>query len=163
MFILPHGVFFRPNEKFLNLLGSPRFKDVAILEAGAGTGFTLKKVKEFGKKYGVSSMANSRGFDIHYRDKYDCSQGEVFLQDANECTFYHQNLQVLVCRPDHGGWVGDLLDDFLLGDKVCKRFIYVGLESNLKVDFMQDQLNKVSEVHTGVGEDEEVMYVWEIV
>ena len=159
--MLPHGIFFKPNAKFLNTMAS-EYKDVGILEADCGVGHVLKVVKEYGKNYGISVMGNIRGFDIFRRTKYEVPEFEIFMADALDLTVYHQRLQVLVCRPDHGGWVSELLEQFLLGEKVCKRFIYVGLGSNLHIDFMQDQLEKVSAVYTGVGEGEEVMYVWEI-
>ena len=71
--------------------------------------------------------------------------------------------QVLVCRPDHGGWVSELLEQFLLGEKVCKRFIYVGKPENIEIDFDEDQLLHVHKKVEGVGEDNETMLVWEIV
>ena len=115
--MLPHGIFFKPNAKFLNTMAS-EYKDVGILEAGSVVGHVLKVVKEYGKNYGISAMSNIRGFDIHRRTEYEVPEFEIFMADALDLTVYHQRLQVLVCRPDHGGWVGNLLDDFLLGDKV---------------------------------------------
>lgn len=160
--MLPHGIFFKPNAKFLNIMASD-YKDVGILEAGCGVGHVLKVVKEYGKKYGISAMGNIRGFDIFRRTKYEVPEFEIFMADALDLTVYHQRLQVLVCRPDHGGWVSELLEQFLLGEKVCKRFIYVGKPENIEIDFDEDQLLHVHKKIEGVGEDNETMLVWEIV
>ena len=160
--MLPHGIFFKPNAKFLNTMAS-EYKDVGILEAGSGVGHVLKVVKEYGKNYGISAMSNIRGFDIHRRTEYEVPEFEIFMADALDLTVYHQRLQVLVCRPDHGGWVGELLEQFLLGEKVCKRFIYVGKPENIEIDFDEDQLLHVHKKVEGVGEDNETMLVWEIV
>lgn len=160
--MLPHGIFFKPNAKFLNTMAS-EYKDVGILEAGSGVGHVLKVVKEYGKNYGISAMSNIRGFDIHRRTEYEVPEFEIFMADALDLTVYHQRLQVLVCRPDHGGWVGELLEQFLLGEKVCKRFIYVGKPENIEIDFDEDQLLHVHKKVESVGEDNETMLVWEIV
>ncbi|AHY26679.1 hypothetical protein vB_AbaM_Acibel004_64 [Acinetobacter phage vB_AbaM_Acibel004] len=160
--MLPHGIFFKPNAKFLNTMAS-EYKDVGILEAGSGVGHVLKVVKEYGKNYGISAMSNIRGFDIHRRTEYEVPEFEIFMADALDLTVYHQRLQVLVCRPDHGGWVSELLEQFLLGEKVCKRFIYVGKPENIEIDFDEDQLLHVHKKVEGVGEDNETMLVWEIV
>lgn len=160
--MLPHGIFFKPNAKFLNTMAS-EYKDVGILEAGSGVGHVLKVVKEYGKNYGISAMSNIRGFDIHRRTEYEVPEFEIFMADALDLTVYHQRLQVLVCRPDHGGWVSELLEQFLSGEKVCKRFIYVGKSENIEIDFDEDQLLHVHEKVEGVGEDNETMLVWEIV
>ena len=108
-------------------------------------------------------MSNIRGFDIHRRTEYEVPEFENFMADALDLTVYHQRLQVLVCRPDHGGWVGELLEQFLSGEKVCKRFIYVGKPENIEIDFDEDQLLHVHKKIEGVGEDNETMLVWEIV
>lgn len=160
--ILPHGIFFKPNAKFLNTMAS-EYKDVGILEAGSGVGHVLKVVKEYGRNYGISAMSNIRGFDVHRRTEYEVPEFEIFMADALDLTVYHQRLQVLVCRPDHGGWVSKLLEQFLLGEKVCKRFIYVGKPENIEIDFDEDQLLHVHKKVEGVGEDNETMLVWEIV
>lgn len=160
--MLPHGIFFKPNAKFLNTMAS-EYKDVGILEAGSGVGHVLKVVKEYGKNYGISAMSNIRGFDIHRRTEYEVPEFEIFMADALDLSVYHQRLQVLVCRPDHGGWVSELLEQFLLGEKVCKRFIYVGKPENIEIDFDEDQLLHVHKKVEGVGEDNETMLVWEIV
>ena len=160
--MLPHGIFFKPNAKFLNTMAS-EYKDVGILEAGSGVGHVLKVVKEYGKNYGISAMSNIRGFDIHRRTEYEVPEFEIFMADALTLNVYHQRLQVLVCRPDHGGWVSELLEQFLLGEKVCKRFIYVGKPENIEIDFDEDQLIHVHKKIEGVGEDNETMLVWEIV
>lgn len=159
--MLPHGIFFKPNAKFLNTMAS-EYKDVGILEAGSGVGHVLKVVKEYGKNYGISAMSNIRGFDIHRRTEYEVPEFEIFMADALDLTVYHQRLQVLVCRPDHGGWVSELLEQFLLGEKVCKRFIYVGKPENIEIDFDEDQLLHAHKKIEGVGEDNETMLVWEI-
>lgn len=159
--VLPYGVFFKPNALFLNTMAHD-YKDVGILEAGSGVGHVIKVVKDFGIKYGISSMYNIRGFDMHRRTEYDVSEFEIFSADALELTVYHQGLQVLVCRPDHGGWVSELLEQFLSGEKVCKRFIYVGKPENIEVDFDEDQLLHVDRKIEHVGEDDETMLVWEI-
>lgn len=159
--ILPHGIFFKPNAKFLNTMAS-EYKDVGILEAGSGVGYVLKVVKEYGKNYGISAMSNIRGFDIHRRTEYEVPEFEIFMADALDLTVYHQRLQVLVCRPDHGGWVSELLEQFLLGEKVCKRFIYVGKPENIEIDFNEDQLHHIHRKIECVGGDNEVMLIWEI-
>lgn len=156
---LPYQTFFKPNEKFLKLIS--QYAD-PLLEAGCGGCYNLSKIREYGRVNNIPHMDNARGFDLHPRDKCDVHVGITFIADALDCSFYHKKMQILVCRPDHSGWVGSLLDSFLDGLEEAKRFIYVGLEENLTTDFTLYQLDKVSAKHTGVGSEEEVMYIWEL-
>lgn len=155
---LPYGRFFKPNDKFLEKMSELK---AATIEMGCGVGYTLKCMKDFGDKYGFPHLSNSRGFDLNARTDYD-DYNVVIGTDALTCPYYHKNFNVLVCRADHSGWVGELLDDFLDGRKECKRFICTIKPENLLVDFTPDQISKSSEIIRNVGEDGEDMYIWEI-
>ncbi|WAX22633.1 hypothetical protein [Acinetobacter phage vB_AbaP_HB01] len=161
MYVFPSQVFFYPNNLFLDTMND---LDGHIIEMGCGVGHALARMKEYGGVVDNCNMYNSRGFDIVARTECEApmqvAYGHMF--DALEFKFYNKLMNVLVCRPDHGGWVGALLDQFLSGEKTCKRFIYVGLERNLHIDFDYIQLEAVSKIVCNVGDDEENMYIWEI-
>jgi len=138
--------------------------DGHIIEMGCGVGHALYCMKQYGEETDNLNMYNSRGFDIVARtvcaSPMQVAYGHMF--DALEFKFYNKLMNVLVCRPDHSGWVGTLLDQFLSGEKTCKRFIYVGLERNLHTDFDCNQLHALSKIVYNVGDDGENMYIWEI-
>jgi len=157
---LPYQKFFMPKDKFLEVMAS-KYSDVGILEAGCGVGYTLSKIRDHGKEKSIDAMQYARGFDCNFRTEYDVPAGVIFTKNALECEFYHKGLQVVVCRPDHSGWVSILLDNFLCGLFEVKRFIYVGLEENVLRDFDVVQLTKSTSKILDVGEDGEVMLVWE--
>lgn len=161
MYMFPSQVFFYPNDLFLDTMNG---LDGHIIEMGCGVGHALDCMKHYGEENDSLNMINSRGFDIVARTEcaapMQVAYGHMF--DALEFKFYTKLMNVLVCRPDHGGWVGALLDQFLTGEKTCKRFIYVGLERNLRVDFDDTQLDFLSAVVENVGDEGENMYIWEI-
>lgn len=156
---LPYQTFFTPTKSFLEIMAE-KYSDVGILEAGCGCAHALSKIREYGVSNSVGSMENARGFDLNTRTEYDVPFGVVFHSNALECDFYHRGLQVIVCRPDHSGWVEALLDSFIYGLHEVKRFIYVGLKENILRDLSVEQYSKVSEMYQGVGEDGENMLVW---
>ena len=161
MYVFPNQIFFYPNSLFLTTMDQ---LDGHIVEMGCGVGHALSCMRQYGEETDNLNMYNSRGFDIVAREKcgspMQVAYGHMF--DALEFKFYTKLMNVLVCRPDHGGWVGALLDQFLSGEKVCKRFIYVGLDRNVLTDFDSIQLDAVSKVVKNVGDDQENMYIWEI-
>mgnify|MGYP001600236579 FL=1 len=110
--VLPYNMFFTPNSKFFEVL-KEHYNDAPILEAGCGVGNTVAKMKAHGKDHDLAFLKNARGFDLHERERYDIDMGCFFIADAMDCMYYHKGLQVMVCRPDHGGWVSLVLEDFL--------------------------------------------------
>lgn len=153
---LPYGVHFRPNYKFLEKVAT---WTNPLLEMGAGTGFTVKAMQEYGKKANIGHMENCRGFDLHQREAYDIDM--IHCMDALDFPHYHYNFTILVCRPDHSGWFEELYNKFESGEESCKRLVYVGLESNLDIDLPYNALDKISGAVKGVGEADEVMLWWE--
>lgn len=156
--VLPSQTFYTPTPVGLKALAS--LENVrGILEAGCGQGLALSMIRAWGKANDVPYMEHSRGFDVNFREvTYDNS---IFRANALNAPFYHENLAVLVCRPNHDGWVESLLNTFLSGAAKTRYFIYVGLDKNLDIDLDQDQLYQVSKRIEGVGKEGEIMLIWE--
>lgn len=155
----PYTVFFKPNQKFLETLGQ---WDNFLVEIGCGVGNTLMHIQNYGIVNGNKAMQNAVGCDIFLREKYDA---EVIVgMDATSLDFnpYTRNQTILVCRPDHGAWVQQALVLFKSGVEHCKRFVYVSKPENIDIHFDSVDLGCVTERIEGVGEDGEVMLIWEI-
>lgn len=154
--VLPAQVFFKPNDKFfeeMSKINSP------IIEMGAGTGYTIKKMQEYGEANNHGGMANCRGFDLCQREEYHAEM--IHTADALDCPFYCEHFTVLVCRPNHSGWFSDLLEMFTSGQEKVKRLIYVGLPRNIPIDMTNEQLEMSVGGVSDVGEEGEIMITWE--
>lgn len=155
--VLPSQTFYTPTPVGMNALAS--LENVrGILEAGCGQGLALSMIRAWGKANDVPYMEHSRGFDVNFREvTYDNS---IFRANALNAPFYTEHLSVLVCRPNHDGWVETLLDKFLTGKEKVRYFIYIGLEKNVEIDFTDEQLSRVSKRVDAVGKEGEIMLIW---
>lgn len=153
--VLPYGVFFKGNSKFLEQVSQ---WNNPLIEMGSGTGYNIKLMKDHGNLGDFDHLKHCRGFDINYRDEYD---HDVQYADATDCPFYHKTFTIMVCRPDHSGWFGELYEQFQSGEKDCKRLVYVGLERNFDQDLPYRAIHDAAGCIKDVGSEGEWMFWWE--
>ncbi|MBF84488.1 MAG: hypothetical protein CL489_08445 [Acidobacteria bacterium] len=135
---LPSQKFFEPNEKFFECM--KRF-DKTIVDVGAGMGQVTKGLCERGHL--------CVGIDNNYREG---QYGYILTMDAFDYP-YKKDTIILVCRPNHSGWVEDLFEE------TNQTFIYVGLEHNLDIDLSSDIRSDMKLLASNVGDDGENMYL----
>lgn len=139
---LPSQRFFTPTEEFFSIMEG--YKHDRLVECGAGRGETSRELKN----RGYDTLA----IDLLERDGQD---EDVLILDALYFPFADTDF-VYVCRPDHSGWVEELMERALIRSG---SFAYVGLERNLE----RDLWSAADTWHTKfleVGEEGEHMWLW---
>jgi len=66
----------------------------------------------------------------------------------------HKDLLVVVCRPDHSGWVEEVMEKC---GQLGIEFIYVGLPKNVDVDIDSEKF-AITALESNCGEDGELAY-----
>lgn len=128
--------FLEPNKELVDwLIGFAG--DRHIVEVGCGRCALIDALVETGR---VKAM----GIEPHYF--YYFPEGQVirsyvlplYAQDLNLDAF--ENSLTVCARPDHGGWVEEVLDRM----PANSQFLYLGLEKNVELDlgdFPRDQVD----------------------
>jgi len=142
--ILPSVVFFEPKEAFVSWMNAS-FATDPIIEVGAGTGRTARKLTEAGLKVGA--------VDIHMRQE---SEFPVAIFDATIFPF-SDNQVVLICRPCHGCFAEAVIEQAI--SRKVKAIVYVGKPANVSAD-LAGYRSRFKKEMAGAGRDNESVYVW---
>lgn len=134
--------FFTPLEAFFEALEP--YRHLRIVDAGTGLG----KLPDEANLRGFNML----GIDIVVREG---QSDNVQYFDAERFRFNEQTW-LMMCRPDHSGWVYDSLERAL---SLNAGAFYVGLESNFEKD-LGDYLEQVSHRWDDVGEEGEHMLLF---
>lgn len=138
----PATRFFEPNGRFFEFMD--QYKDKFICDCGSGSGWVPHSLRVLGH--------DADGIDLYSReDGYP-----VTIKDATEREWRTTDI-VLVCRPSHSGWAGDVIQSAIQAGAMVA---YVGLHRNIHIDLDLDQINSVDLVITDVGSEGEFMYCW---
>lgn len=140
--VLPGGRFFEPQESFWEQLA--QYKDRRIFDCGTGCGSLPKEARERG--------FDMIGIDLLDRDGQD---PDVVRLDARVMPFQPTDV-VIVCRPDHSGWIVDLLERAL---HKTGMFIYIGLDKNFDTD-LWEYANEFDTIIEEIGMDGEKMLTY---
>lgn len=140
---LPALTFFEPTDAFFAALAP--FKSQAIVECGAGMGHVTKAAQAQG--------FNMRAIDLVRRKG---QWKKVEIADA-ELQPYSPELWPLMCRPDHSGWVYDVLERALTRGAQA---LYVGLDRNLEQD-LGEYVGRERLRVPDVGEEGEMLLVFD--
>lgn len=138
----PAHRFFTPTEAFFSALEP--YRDVMLVDAGTGLGQLPEEARERG--------FNMQGIDLLVRP----NQSKTILFVDAESFPYSPERWLLMCRPDHSGWVYDTLEAAL--NRGASAF-YVGLEQNFLVD-LDDYLGRYAKAWPNVGKDGESMFLF---
>ncbi len=142
--VFPDHRFFTPTKKFLDILWE--YRNYHFWDIGAGNGATAHDIRREGM--------DCRAIDIIPRD----SAHPVEMINALDVDWEELGGIQLVCRPNHSGWFGELLEKSYLGDAFP--LVYVGLRRNISVDITENQYGAADLVIDGMGEEGEVAIFW---
>ena len=134
--------FFTPLEAFYEALEP--YKDLRIIDAGTGKG-------------DLPEEAMQRGFNmvgIDLVERHGQSERVIFMEA--ESFPYDERTWLMMCRPDHSGWVYDTLEAALSRGAGV---FYVGLESNFERD-LDEYVDRVAKRWDNVGEEGEHMLLF---
>lgn len=140
--VMPGHRFFKPTEAFYEALSE--YKHLNFVDAGTGSGQLPEEAMERGFRM--------VGIDLVERPGQ--SNNVVFMEA--ESFEYSKATWLLMCRPDHSGWVYDTLEAAL---KRGAGAFYVSKLSNLIRD-LEDYASRASRVWKDVGEDGEAMFLF---
>jgi hypothetical protein len=135
--------FFMPTAAFYTALEP--YKSIGLVDAGAGTGMVSKDLTERGFRMLAVDLMPREG------------QGEHVIQMEAESVPYGPNLWLLLCRPDHSGWVYDTMQRALARGAGV---FYAGLERNFSID-LDDYVGRETMRYANVGEEEESLFFFE--
>ena len=134
--------FFTPNDSFFEALEP--YKHLRIVDAGTGTG-------------DLPEEAMARGFSMIGLDLVPRKgQSASVLPMEAESFPYDKDNWLMMCRPDHSGWVYDTLEIALRRGAGA---FYVGLEDNFERD-LGEYLDQVAKRWDNVGESGEHMLLF---
>lgn len=138
----PATRFFEPNGRFFAFMD--QFKGKFICDCGSGSGFVPHALRAWGH--------DADGIDLYSReDGYP-----VTIKDATERVWRPSDF-VLVCRPSHGGWAGEVIQNAIDAGAMVG---YVGLYRNIYTDLTEEQINAVNIRVEHVGSDDEFIWGW---
>lgn len=126
--------FFRPRDEFLPWLKAYA-RDRPVFDVGCGNGEFLKRMWAAGiKAMGIDKYGDQIE-DLQVRMRTLC-------QDATDCKTLrtHAGL-VLFCRPNHTGWVADVVADHLHPDS---EVLYISKPGNHFVDLPDFDVEKLA-------------------
>lgn len=135
--------FFVPNERFFSALAE--FKGVKFIDAGTGTGELPDEACALG--------FNMQGIELVRRPN---QSPNVEFREA-ESYPYSDTTWLLMCRPDHSGWVYDTVEAALRRGASA---LYVSKGCNLTLD-LDCYAGRASRVWKDVGRDGECMLLLE--
>ena len=138
----PAHRFFTPTAAFFAAL--EEFKHLTLVDAGTGMG----QLPDEARKRGFKMV----GLDLLRRP----GQSESVLFMEAESFPYSDSKWLMMCRPDHSGWVYDTLETAL---KRGAGVFYVGLEDNLLTD-LGDYIGRSTKAWQKVGKDGECMFLF---
>jgi hypothetical protein len=134
--------FFTPLEGFFEALEP--YRHLHLIDAGTGLGRLPDEALLRG--------FNMLGIDLVVREE----QSESVQYADAELFSYDEQTWLMMCRPDHSGWVYDSLERALS----CNAGVfYVGLESNFELD-LDDYAEKAVKRWDNVGEEGEHMLLF---
>jgi len=140
---MPQHRFFVPTEKFFSVLAE--FKGVRFIDAGTGSGELPDEARQLGLDMHGIELARRPG-----------QSPNVEFREA-ESYPYSETSWLLMCRPDHSGWVYDTVEAALRRGASA---LYVSKTSNLAQD-LDCYASRASKVWQNVGEDGECMLLIE--
>ena len=116
---LPSQAFFRPTEVFWNTFRVAKSRGIKLIDCGCGMGTLIE-------------MADMQGFHLRGVDiaKRVGQHKQVERMDALDIK-WSPTLWPLICRPDHSGWVEELIRN---AQKEGATSVYCGLKRNMKHD-----------------------------
>jgi hypothetical protein len=135
--------FFVPNERFYTALAE--FKGVKFIDAGTGTGELPDEACALGFDMQGIELVRRPGQSPH-----------VEFREA-ESYPYSDNTWLLMCRPNHSGWVYDTVEAALRRGASA---LYVSKSSNLTLD-LDCYAGRAARVWHDVGQDGECMLLLE--
>lgn len=135
--------FFVPNERFFTALAE--FKGVKFIDAGTGTGDLPDEARALG--------LDMQGIELVRRPG---QSPNVEFREA-ESYPYTETTWLLMCRPDHTGWVYDTVEAAL---RLGASALYVSKGCNLALD-LDCYAGRATRVWQDVGKDGECMLLLE--
>lgn len=144
--ILPKNKFFIPNEKFISYM-KENFLGRKVYDVGAGIGHVSKILYN----NGIPCIA----IDFCHRDDTEYQ----ILELNAEYLPYDQDGVVMLCRPCHGDFVGNVI--FQAIEYGVKDIIYVGLTTNLGLD-LAEYIGDFQLMLRDVGEEGEILLYWRV-
>jgi hypothetical protein len=139
---LPNLRFFTPIDAFYEALDP--YRHLHLIDAGTGLG----RLPEEAAKRGFNML----GIDLVARDG---QSPDVLRLDAEDFP-YDERTWLMMCRPDHSGWVYHTLEKAL---RLGAGAFYVGLEDNFERD-LGEYVDEVSKRWDNVGEEGEHMLLF---
>ena len=140
---LPDQRFFEPTERFWDTMEEIGHGSTWI-DCGTGVGHIPKMAVERGFKMG--------GCDIVARD--GTVPGSIYILPAHRIP-WTESMSVLVCRPNHNGWVEHLFEHT---KNIVERFVYVGGQGKVIYDLPGVSFHQFA---PNVGKERECMFIWE--
>jgi len=140
---MPQHRFFVPTEAFFAALSE--FKHLQLIDAGTGSGELPDEARDLG--------FNMVGIELARRPG---QSPNVVFREA-ESYPYSPTSWLLMCRPDHSGWVYDTVEAALRRGASA---LYVSKASNLTLD-LDCYASRASRVWQNVGQDGECMLLLE--
>jgi hypothetical protein len=134
--------FFTPLEDFFEALEP--YRHLHLIDAGTGLGRLPDEARLRG--------FNMLGIDLVVREE----QSENVQYADAELFNYSEQTWLMMCRPDHSGWVYESLERALSHNAGV---FYVGLESNFELD-LADYVGKAVKRWDNVGEEGEHMLLY---
>ena len=155
MMAMPNGKFFIPNKVFwatlLNL--KEAYKFTFIIDAGCGDGHVSEEARDYKLKMVGCDIFRREERDIETSIQYVPAHRLVEVMTGSSDA---QDTWVMVCRPDHSGWVAPLYYRTQIERNMG--FIYVGDSAKLMFDVDPERLPDYTV--DNVGEDSESMFIW---
>ena len=142
---LPECKFFEPNDRFFDWIHSYLDKEIPIFDVGSGLGHVAKALKEQGY--------NAFAIDLLDRD----GQWERTYHGDGTTFPYVKNSIVMLCRPCHGGFPREVIEQAL--SRQVHEVIYISKPNNADMD-LDIYRKKFRRNKTNVGKDKESLYSW---
>lgn len=117
------AVFFKPTERFFEVLTKLPWRWKRYHDVGAGVGFLTKQMRE-------------RGFEVEAYDLYPRAESLVEVKKCDvtsaEDFWVGRKDSIIIARPCHGKWMATIVDRYYDEADI----LYVGLERNFGIDLV---------------------------